>query len=187
MVTLIVAALAGCADPNSSLQIRADVARLTGQIVGIDGVLAAEISDVTLHATLRLDRNLSRDEQVATMLAVREVLVADDRWGDEYVEGAVTEFFTDDATENPRGVHVLWRGLPDSDELREDAAVFYAVVDAAPVVYLYLTFREERSGLDVMPLVEPDGHVASEEALIEAYTSIWSSTGLDDLDVRVFE
>jgi hypothetical protein len=183
VATAVVLALAACAPATdrASLIDRGDV--LVDHLRGIPGVLDAVVRDEKpgqngVPMFVRLDYDLGEEGVIDTMVAVRNAM-----------DGSDFELFSleaqiDDSQALPYGASIYWIGLPKEAKLRDDAAVWFDLVESTPLLGLTAQVRDDSySGSEMLVqysrAVTESGTLATEDEVEDAMTAAWVAAGRD--------
>lgn len=192
MVPIVAAALAltltGCVMVDrDSLRVRRD--GLARDLYTVPGVLDVVLDDVIepnvngVIVDVRLDYDRGRDAVIDDLAAVRQKL--DD--GDfERFRLTVT---IDDSIDLPFGADLSFGPLPTEAELREEAELWFDLLEAIPVTGLTYDYRPGDSPavfVQANAALRPDGSVPTDDELEDALTAAWAASGrdIDDLVVN---
>ena len=188
VAALVLVLLAGCAPATdrASLQSRGDT--LVAQLREVPGVLDAVVSDEkpgdnAVPIFVRVDYDLGAEAIADTLVAVRDTMADSD------FERFSLQAEMDDSQELPYGAEISWSGLPKEATIREETAIWLAIIESTPL--LGMTYLASYSGVgsDVIVkysrAVAPDGTLATDDEVEAAMTAAWVAAGrnADDLGV----
>jgi hypothetical protein len=186
LVVTLALALAGCAPGVDRDSLNSRDAALVAEVLDISDVLEAtvgvqQVGTNSVQLTVRIDDEAGEARITDAMVAVRDAMSASD------FELYHLEVLIHHVQERTWAATIQWSGLPYEELMREEAGVWFDLIEAEPVDTLdYTVIHEdeaERLGYDVTVGVllksPPDGVEVDEGELREAFDSAWAAAGRD--------
>jgi hypothetical protein len=191
VVPLVAAALAlslaGCVlVDRDSLRVRRD--GLARELYAVPGVLDVVLDDAIepnvngVMVDVRLDYDRGREAVVDDLAAVRQKL--DDGDFDKFRLTATI----DDSLALPWGADITFSPLPTDAELREQATLWFDLIEAMPVTSLTYDYRPGDSPevfVTAFAAVRSDGSLPTDDELADAITGVWVASGRDSAELVV--
>lgn len=160
-------------------QLQTEIGELTGVLLG-RAAPHANINVSGASVLVRLDYELPDADKVATLLEVRDILVANDTF-DEY---ALTAIF-DSPHELPLGSRIYVPSVGVWDDMEAELRLWLEVTAAVPMVGMTEMAGTFGPSVEILPAVLPDGSVQSEDEIRATIDEIWDLASDDDVYIEI--